>query len=347
MVQRKNRVTKVCSSLGKVTNAAKELSGIRDANLSYCAVQKAGCTMWIRLFKFLQGQKRYTNDPMSLTKYEIHNEASQFYKRFDLEADREFMKSSYRVMTVRDPYTRIWSAYVDKFVLPDFWYTKGKHIISLLRLNADAKSLRCGHDVTFREFIDYVIKVGHQFTFLNQDKHWLPASDICDPCFFYPDAIGKQETFMSDFEYVLKHKGLEKWIDKIKSVDATEFEINEEIDYNFKLLHHRNKCLDRTELAMRLWTAFVINGYIPANESLPRNLTSETISQETFARSIHAVRSKYNISSEEKRAVRIRAVTAAFQQLTELQMDSLAKLYRWDFELFGYNPKPDYLAANN
>lgn len=335
----------MCAKIRGVTNVAWEVSGIRSANFSYCAVQKAGCTMWIRLFKFFEGQDRSGNNPMTLTKYRVHYEGGEYNKQLDIRGqDSDFFWRSLRATTVRDPYTRLWSAYIDKFILPDFWVTKGKHIIALVRPSPDPKSLECGHDVTFPEFIEYILKVGHQFAFVNQDKHWLPASDICDPCYFKPDIIGKQETFLVDLKYTLDQIGLGTWMKQIQSVDPTHFEIHEEVNYNFKIVNGRGACLNKVELTKRLWTAFVLNGYIPVFEEYPAFLMQEDeINEEAFEEIVMDIRSKYNVTNAEKKAIRQQAVKSAFKKLAPETMESLKKFYQLDFELFDYDPDPLYL----
>lgn len=302
--------------------------------------------MWIRLFKFLKGQNLATGDPMTLSKMAVHNEQPKLYEKFSFkDGDKTFIENSVRVTTVRDPYTRLWSAYIDKFLLPDFWFSKGKHIISLVRQNPSQLSRQCGHDVTFSEFLQYVIKIGHSFQYWNQDKHWLPASDICDPCTFKPDIIGKQETFLPDFAYSLETVGLQKWLDKFKAVDHTEYEIKDEIDYNFKIFKRVEKCIDKYELCRRMWTAFVLNGYIPANETFPTNLDQGSLNIESFYELVKSVRDKYNISNEQKKAIRRHALQTAYKTIPNEYMEAIKELYKRDFELFGYDSTPAYLIT--
>ena len=283
---------------------------------------------------------------MSLTKYDIHNTQQNHYIKFNINGiDRSFIEHSVRAITVRDPFTRIWSAYIDKFLLPDFWASKGKHIISMTRPNPKLMALRCGHDVTFLEFVQYIIEVGHSFQFYNQDKHWLPASDICDPCFFKPSIIGKQETFLADFKYTLEQTGLSKWLEKIQAVHITGFEIKEEIDYTFRIFHRVEKCIDKYELSKRIWTAFILNGYIPANETFPTDIDPGSLNAESFHELVKGVRAKYTITSEQKRAIRTHALQTAYRQVPKDHLDALRELYKLDFVLFGYNPHPDYLPS--
>ncbi|XP_053382871.1 uncharacterized protein LOC123562320 [Mercenaria mercenaria] len=341
---RRRRVDEVCARIRSVSNKTTEVSGIMAANLSYCVVQKAGCTMWIRLFKFMEGQNIETGNPMTLTKDLIHNKKLQYYKKFkQTGGDVSFISHSVRSMTVRNPYTRLWSAFIDKFLLPDFWQTKGRHIIKMIRKNPKPLSAKCGHDVTFTEFIQYVITIGHQFTYWNQDKHWLPASDICDPCVFRPHIIGKQEFFMKDMKYTLKHVKLDYMLPKITSVDPTEFEIKDEIDYSFKIFSRVKKCIDIYELCNRIWTAFIFNGYLPSEEAFPTNIDKNSLNIDSFYELVKGVRTKYNITKADVKVKRKHALTTAYKQISKKHMEDLKSLYKMDFELFDYESEPAFL----
>ena len=45
---------------------------------------------------------------------------------------------SLRFMVTRDPFARLWSAYVDKFILPDFWGHTGIYVVRRFRKNPTA-----------------------------------------------------------------------------------------------------------------------------------------------------------------------------------------------------------------
>ena len=334
----------MCNLTGPVSGKAMEVSGIRTANLSYCVVQKAGCTTWIRLFKFLNGQNRHTGTPLSIGKYEVHNVLNNLYQKLKFTAeDHQFIMTSLRAMTVRDPYTRLWSAYIDKLLLPDFWQTKGKMIIRLIRKQPSAKALECGFDVTFSEFIQYVISTGHSLQFINQDKHWLPASDICDPCTFKPEIINKQETFLSDLRYTLRKSNLTHMIDKLVSEDPIEYEIKDEINYNFKIHKFHERCISKFRLGNLLWIAMTLNGYIPVGERFPSDIYEESLNAESLFEMVKHIREKHNMTKQDTKLARKLALKTAYSQISYENMQKLRTLYKKDFQLFGYDSVPNFL----
>ena len=342
MEKRKQLVNTVCNRTGLISWKFTEVSGIKANNLSYCMVQKAGCTIYIRLFKFLNGQNRQTGTPLSIGKYEVHNTQSKLYKQFT-KNDNDFIMTSLRAMTVRNPYTRLWSAYIDKLLLPDFWQTKGKQIVKFSRSKPSEKASRCGYDVTFPEFIKYVLSTGHSMAYIHQDKHWLPASDICDPCAFKPEIINKQETFAKDLKYTLRISNLTDMIPKVIANEPTEFEIKDEIDYNFKIHHKFTSCIDKYGLSKLIWIALALNGYIPATESFPIDIYGESLNAESLYEMVKAVREKHKVTKEDTKAARKLALRTAYSQISHSDMERLKELYKYDFEMFGYDPTPDFL----
>ncbi|XP_053388930.1 carbohydrate sulfotransferase 11-like [Mercenaria mercenaria] len=298
--------------------------------------------MWIRLFMFLEGQNVETGNPMTLTKYMIHKKIHYPEKVTQTGDGASFISNSVRAMTVRSPYTRLWSVFIDKFLLPDFWLKKGKHIIRMIRKNPKPLSTKCGHDVTFPEFIQYVT-MRHNSSYLNQNRHWLPASDICDPCVFNPHIISKQESFMDDMKYTLKHVKLDYLLPKISSVDPIEFEIKDEIDYNFKIFSSVKNCIDIYELGKRIWTAFIFNGYLPSEEAFPRYIDQYSLNINSFYELVKGVRTKYNITKADVKMKRKHALVAAYKQISDKSMNDLKRLYKMDFKLFGYEPEPEFL----
>lgn len=66
---------------------------------------------------------------------------------------------------------------------------------------ANSESLEKGNDVTFREFIRFLITDG----FLNENvnEHWQPIYQLCHPCSVNYTFIGKYERLIEDSEFIL------------------------------------------------------------------------------------------------------------------------------------------------
>ena len=63
------------------------------------------------------------------------------------------------------------------------------------------RSLETGEDVTFEEFVQYVLQqadVGQD----RLDSHWRPQYNLCQPCHINYDFIGHYETLRQDAEHM-------------------------------------------------------------------------------------------------------------------------------------------------
>ena len=97
------------------------------------------------------------------------------------------------------------SAYLKKFTIPemtDFQLKFGRKITRLFRNNPTSESLKRGHDVTFPEFLKYILNA-EEIEHGKVDRHWTSYTDLCNPCSIDYDFIGKYETFSRDVKEVL------------------------------------------------------------------------------------------------------------------------------------------------
>ena len=180
-------------------------------NYIYCLISKVSCTSWKRVTLMLTGRMR-VNRTADLSKGLVHYNkfSDRFLDRLQMYTPKEIahrMKNYFKFMFVRHPFERIVSAYRDKFVRKNVYQKYiGRYIVRNYRRNPTAKAVVEGTDVTFEEFVRYLLdpKTRSKRPF---DRHWLSFHETCHPCYMHYDFIGKFETLQEDAAYVIKRLG--------------------------------------------------------------------------------------------------------------------------------------------
>lgn len=328
-------------------------------------------------------------------------------------ADKALVESSYRFLFTRNPYDRLWSVYVDKFILPDnyFWKTYSPKIKTLTYGQEksaqnvkppsslgkfDSKGVRNAllrhqnktarrnlmtdssivivastHDVkteapvarakiatsrkqptecvnvTFQEFLEYIVNVAALSSGMALDDHFRPVHYGCNPCKFRPDFIGQMETMKEDNEKILHRMHLEHVFPRASMVSHAEQEIAMLIDFNFHIvvkLRFQRHCVSLVDLEQRLVKAFVINGYI--TEDSERVLEKRLpLGQSGLKRAVLEVLHGANRTSSEMKAQRQRKKIEAFQEIPLSLLHGIHQVFYWDFVLFGYEEFPSEIFS--
>ena len=203
-----------------------------EQHLLYCYVPKVACTNWKRLlviqfnsfpqFDFYKITKQLvppqmvlmgkanTTDPLSIVADDSHR--LHVFRRLNNYTEEEIryrLDHFLKFMFVRHPLERLLSAYRNKFnsnySSSEYFRSRyGRQIVRQYRNNASEESLTKGHDVTFHEFVRYIIDPKTATASGGFNEHWKPMSDLCLPCTIRYNVIGKYETLMDDAWLVLE-----------------------------------------------------------------------------------------------------------------------------------------------
>lgn len=218
IAERRRRVQKVCASNKAFVTAKKggdpgemfRYLYVDDKHhFLYCEVPKVACTNWKRVLLIMSG-KMNTTDPGELRSPLVHGELSNRYLRrlvsYSPDEIDYRLRNYFKVMFVRSPLERLLSAYINKFTRSYSTYFRkryGRKIVRRYREDPSKESLQHGHDVTFNEFIQYVLDPQtRQSSAFN--AHWRQYYKLCRPCIVKYDYIGKYETLTEDVANVLR-----------------------------------------------------------------------------------------------------------------------------------------------
>ncbi|XP_005107910.1 carbohydrate sulfotransferase 14 [Aplysia californica] len=291
-----------------------------DRQLLQCHVAKVGCSFWTSVFRFLhlkaKGQLGGYRSPLDIPRFEVHHakdHPEELYPRRVLAAEGPESKS------VRNPYSRLWSVYLDKIVT-----------LSL-----------CTPTISFTEFLR---NVGISY---NNNRHYMPVTMMCNPCIFKPDYIGFQETFSDDAFHILQAVGLDHVAPKINQSVYQEHEIRSLTEYAYSIPDYwfdrqTNICQNKsTEMAMNLWRVFQFNGHIRSDLPFPRDLEEYTPASVT--KMILDVIQKFPISKKEAKEQKLKYMTTAYKEVPADVIEGVQKKYKYDFLMFGYDANVDAL----
>ena len=339
MSRRKAKVKRIC--LQNVTFNVDIIWIDDHLNIAYCPVAKVGSTYWKRLLLFLNNETfgLKIKKPVDIPRHYVHYVKPERTKVLKFQ-NATFSSNMKRFMFVRDPYSRLWSTYIDKFFLPDFWRTYARFAMRLRRQKTP-HAIKCRNDVTFEEFLQYVARF--RYRPMKMNEHWRPLVFICDPCKFHPDIIGKQETFVEDSKFIMKLIGKEHLASYDDFQERSINEISTLIDYNFDFLKKPfyMRCISHEEMAVRLWRAFQFNGYLPLDVDF-HNVSSDVsvMDANTFKSLVIRTLIRRKSSVDSWRSERRSVMVKAYRKVKRKVLEQIVDLFKWDFRLFGYNQRP-------
>ncbi|KAK3089280.1 hypothetical protein FSP39_002308 [Pinctada imbricata] len=236
----------------------------RRHRLVYCSVLKAGSTFWRRFLQVIDSGK--VRSPYSIEAKDV-NEKSETLQNVFIEDLYEMSQKNLLFMFSRNPYKRLLSAYLDKLYSanPLFWHSWGHKI-------KRKPHTICYHDITFEEFLRYVVKL-EKAPLWKRDPHYASMREVCKPCQIQYDFIGKIESFKEDVFFFLDHLNLSRYKGVFKDFEEDTFSDSIwDISHTFEdWKRNIRKCMSMHEAFQRTWRRLQIRGQISENMTFPLN----------------------------------------------------------------------------
>ena len=249
-------------------------------------------------------------------------------------------------MFVREPYRRLFSAYVNKLFLPRVanWDKYARPALRYSRVHATPLQLRCSHDVTFAEFVRYFIHSERDDDpNVKRDEHLVPISQQCGFCRQSHSFIGRQETFAEDTLGILAHLNLSSllaWPDFYQRYELYEMDalIRYTFEHELKPVTAERGCMKKEEVLRRLWKHFQISGALGAEEFFP--LAKPDVDKVTKEEFLRVAELTYNRSAGDgdRHSSPIRSMLEAYSTVPRQDRLLLRHIFHLDFEFFGYPP---------
>nr|XP_046240794.1 carbohydrate sulfotransferase 11 [Scatophagus argus] len=180
--------------------------------LLYCYVPKVACTNWKRVLMVLTGVAGSLRDPLAIPANEAHVPGNlRTLSEYSTSQINQRLRSYLKFVFVREPFERLVSAYRNKFTRSyntAFHKRYGTKIVQRHRLDPQPEALERGNDVSFEEFVYYLVDPATQRE-EPFNEHWERVHSLCHPCLIHYDVVGKYETLEQDSRYVLQLAGVE------------------------------------------------------------------------------------------------------------------------------------------
>lgn len=261
--------------------------------------------------------------------------------------EKWFLESLTRVLFVRCPFKRLWSAYVDKLLLPNpsYWQSWGQASMNGSKASTAPDSRdsakepvrsECGQSVTFSQFISFVLSDLHR-----RDTHIRPVAWECSPCYVNYDVIGHVETLPSDVMHVTQLlrwnsstlRGV-RWEDE-HAADTIRDGVRNVFD---KWSSRIARCMSVTEAGRRLWRVSQLRGFIGESQQYPfTGRQAHTLAAAVMERALLEARSRSRGHEKQLRRQVNSAFLAAYTTVSAELKEKIRKLYRADFQMFGYD----------
>lgn len=335
----------ICTKIDGKTDKQR-LTGFlvrRDKHLLYyCDVPKCGST-FMKMFL----QEAFSCEDCYMKKVNMSHERKLY------NYTKQMIKNStYSFTFVREPYSRLFAAFMNKLYCPnELWQKLGTDIVAVVRKNASALSKKFGHDVTFKELAQYIIFSVKQGRKLN--IHLAPINSRCNPCEINFNFIGKLESMSRDLKLLVgdwNKQDIETDIDRTIGLEELELIDRRDIGPVHHMFYIFSEYPDfpRYQAFLRLWSSYQLRGLILKEIKMPfSKVIADSVDKVMYE---IAVENAIETSMKNTAALKMQRTAAfvrAYRALPAKYLYGLKEVYKWDFALFNYEDDPSKLFASS
>eukprot|EP00095_Tigriopus_kingsejongensis_P001018 maker-scaffold2822_size12116-snap-gene-0.4 protein:Tk01018 transcript:maker-scaffold2822_size12116-snap-gene-0.4-mRNA-1 annotation:"carbohydrate sulfotransferase 8-like" len=203
------------------------------SSLAYCHIPKVASSWWFSIFEQILPER-----------HSLFSDKIVHQRMLDRSVGvHRLPKRAFKMVFVRHPIKRLVSAYVNKFVNENTWNFL-EAVEAFLGQQSPNSAREKVENVTFAQFVDFVLDEITQGKITWGTYHWLPQYNFCRICDTELQFLGKLETFASDVELLkLQHPSIVPYIPLDK--DVSKEELNAAINNDDRIVHQYLSQLSR------------------------------------------------------------------------------------------------------
>ncbi|KAI8770389.1 carbohydrate sulfotransferase 8 [Biomphalaria glabrata] len=301
-----------------------------NPKLFFCPIAKVGSTFFTRYLMMLKNPEKIKS-PFYIKVQDAkqsHIENLRALKKTRRMED--FVNLAFKFLFVRNPYWRIFSAYIDKLYSPNpyYWKAWGRYAFY------GKPKPKCLVGDSFSTFVTSVIRRLHQ-----KDFHLIPMYKVCQLCEMNWDFVGTMEDSVRDIEELSRRLKVNASFQHSPGYRlATALDIIEDAtkDVFFSWREDILKCMTMYDAGRIIWRKLQIRGVIynslpfPFSEDEMKTMEAEEFQQacrDAAERSTNVARLK----SQKHTAFQV-----AYQSIKKTDLEALRIVYDLDLRLLGY-----------
>ena len=304
-------------------------------SLAYMSIPKIGSTFLKQMFMVLRQGAEHAEHIYSIMRKNVHIQTGGVYKKLDAKT----LDNVLVLLPTRHPYTRLFSAFIDKVYLPN-----GRSLAAVVERTGDHRSA-CGTNAKFEDFLRYALsnKTGK----ILGDHYNSPYKSLSNVvCKLDNFMLVKQETLSTDVEYALRKVEVNQTeFNTIYSmmherrIDATIPGIIQTIYSNGRSF--LKACLPPAKFAYVIWKSFQIQGFLHNDIEFPEHEFTNNEALYSDPKYVTKMVLKYiakkPLTSSESRVQRRDALLDAYKTVSPQLMTQIHETYAMDFEIFQYD----------
>ena len=259
--------------------------------------------------------------------------------------------TSTNLVFVRDPFSKIYSAYVDKVYLSSMFPNpifEAKFITKFNKTRQDHQFASL--NISFTDTVRYASGV-YTKTLRDIERHFQPSSHFCNVCSIKYDVIGKIESFNTDVKFFLDTVNRSDIFDAMGDVEESNAEsiVVDVIKRTAKQLKEKTNPSDELCSAFfkRTWQVFKLRGLISDEFSFPVDLefncNSTNLVDDMMRAAVKAVHNSTNRGLLKRQKQRY--FDLAFKSVPLADLKRFQETILNDCALFNYDCEPPEIFA--